>query len=180
MGFYFVNLSSDIFVGLILIAGASYVYIKLVVFKYWERRGVPALVPSFPLGNFGPAVLQRLSIGEVAQNLYNQSTERFVGVYAITKHILILRDPVLIHGIFITDFGHFVDRGLYVNEKLDPFSASLSTLSGIRWKNLRTKLSPLFTPVKIKAMFSTILDCGASLRNYMHNAAKNEKLIDLR
>lgn len=180
MGIYFGNLSSDIIAGLLLIAGASYVYIKLVIFQYWQRRGVPALVPSFPFGNFGPAVLQRLSIGEVAQNLYNKSTERFFGVHVMTKPILMLRDPDLIRAVLIKDFAHFVDRGLYVDDKMDPMSVSLATMSGNKWKNMRAKLSPMFSSGKLKAMFSTILDCGASLQKYMQNAAKNEDVIEVR
>lgn len=180
MGLYFENWSADIIVGLVLIVGALYVYLKLVIFQYWKRRSVPALVPSFPFGNFGPAVLQRLSIGEVVQNLYNKSTERFFGVHVITKPVLILRDPDLIRGIFIKDFAHFADRGVYINEKLDPLSANLFTMHGMKWKNMRAKLSPVFTSGKLKAMFSTILDCGASLQSYMNNAANNEDVIEVR
>lgn len=179
MGFYFESLSYDIIAAILFFAGASYVYIKLVVFQYWQRRGIPTLDPSFPLGNFGPAVLQRLSIGEVAQNLYNKSTERFFGVYAITKPILMLRDPDLIRGILIKDFAHFVDRGIFVDEKTDPMSVSLATMSGNTWKNMRAKLSPMFSSGKLKAMFSTIMDCGVSLQKYMQNAAINEEVIEV-
>lgn len=179
MGFYFESVSSDIFAALLLIAGGIYVYIRLVVFQYWQRRGVPTLDPCFPFGNFGPAALQTLSIGEVAQNIYNKSTDRFIGVYAITKPILIVRDPDLIRGILIRDFAHFVDRGIYINLK-DPMSVGLNTVTGTKWKNLRAQLLPVFAPARLKTMFTTILDCGASLQNYMHNAAKNEELVDVR
>lgn len=180
MGFYFENVSSDIVVSFVVILGAVYVYVKLVMFQYWQRRGVPTLVPSFPLGNFGPSILQRLSIGEVVQNLYNSSTERFVGVHVIGKPKLILRDPELIHGVLIKDFSHFVDRGVYINEKLDPLSVNLITMHGDKWKTMRSRLSPVFTSGKLKAMFSTILSCGTPLQKYMHNAAKNEEVIEVR
>lgn len=180
MGFYFENWSSDIIAGIVVIVGAVYVYMKLVVFQYWKRRGVPAFETSFPFGNFAPVLLQKLSIGELIQNLYNKSTERFVGLQAITKPLLILRDPDLIRAVFIKDFAYFVDRGVYSNEKTDPLSAHLFSMNGEKWKNLRTKLTPVFTSGKLKAMFSTLLDCGESLQKFMHNAAKNEDVVEVR
>lgn len=170
MEFCLANIFTYIFVGLIFLVGASYLNVKLVLFQYWKRRGVPSLEPSFPFGNFGPAALKRLSIGEVAQNLYNKSADRFVGVHNNTKPILILRDPELIHGILIKDFAYFVD----------PISAGLSTSSGIRWKNGHATLSTVFMSDNLPAAFSTILDCGASLQDYVRNAAKNEDVIDVR
>lgn len=180
MGLYFANLPADIFAVLILIVCAAYVYMKLVVFQYWERRGIPSLKASFPLGNFGPAALQRLSVGEVLRNLYNQSTDRFIGVHVMARPILILRDPELIRRIFIKDFAHFHSRGIYVDEKVDPMSVSLPTVSGIKWKNMREQLTPAFTAARLKEMFSMILDSGVSLQNVMYKAGEKAEVIDVR
>lgn len=45
---------------------------------------------------------------------------------------------------------------------------------------MRGKLSPTFTSGKLKSMFSTLVECGGSLQNYLDEAATSGRLVDIR
>lgn len=162
-----------------VIFGVIYLYIRYA-YGYWSRRGVKSIAGTFPFGNFGPAFMQKLSIGELIEQIYHSTTDRFIGIYSFLRPVLILRDPEIIRNVLVKDFQHFHDRGVYSDEKRDPLSAHLFALNGEQWKNLRIKLTPTFTSGKMKAMFSTLVDCGTPLQNYMEKIANGERVTDMR
>lgn len=61
----------------------------------------------------------------------------------------------------------------------DPLSGNMFQLERQRWKDLRTKLSPTFTPGKLKAMFSTLVSCGASLQNHLEKVCSKGELLNV-
>lgn len=156
-----------------------YLYVRYV-YSYWQRRGVPYLTPSFPFGNFKKSFMQKLSLGEQIDELYHRTTEPFFGVYVAFKPTLIIRDTSLIQNILIKDFQYFVDRGIYYDEKSDPLSAHLVAIDGDRWKNLRAKMTPNFTAGKMRAMFSTLLNCKHPLQKHIRQVAQDDKCIEVR
>lgn len=166
----------------ILFSASCYLYIKYL-YSYWERRGVKYVEPSFPFGNLANNFLQKQSIAGLYQTFYNNSeaaTEPFIGIFSLFQPVLILRDPELIRKVLIKDFQYFVDRGFYHDHNVDILSANLFAIDGAKWKNVRTKLSPTFTSGKLKAMFSTLLDCNIPIKKYLDTAAKNMELVELR
>lgn len=179
-GLYFDNISVDLAAAMILICVTICVYIKFIVFTYWERRGIKYFPPSFPFGNVGPTIMQRMHIGVCAQELYRKTTEPFIGMFGVTRPMLMVRDPELLRLIFIKDFNHFMDRGVYIDEKHDPLSGHLFAMNGEKWRNLRSKLTPAFTSGKLKAMMTTLLNSGDILQKYVGEAAKNGNVIDVR
>lgn len=149
-----------------------YLYVKHL-YSYWERRGVPQLHPSFPFGNFGENVLQKLCPAGQIDAIYRATTEPFIGVYTFLRPTFFVRDPNLVRTILVKDFAHFTDRGVYVDEKNDPLSAHLFALEGDKWKNLRTKLTPTFTSGKMKSIFVTLLDGKRPLLQHIENLLAN-------
>lgn len=87
----------------------TYFYVRHL-YSYWERRGVPYLKPSFPCGNFGKSFTHKLAVWALLDEIYNGTTEPFIGIYAFFRPTLIARDPEFIRNIFIKDFPHFMDR----------------------------------------------------------------------
>lgn len=71
--------------------------------------------------------------------------------------ILLIRDPELIKCITIKDFDHFVNhRRVLTNgdaENPSLFEASLVAMENVRWKDMRSTLSPVFTGKKMREMF---------------------------
>ncbi|KAF5290750.1 hypothetical protein FQR65_LT11531 [Abscondita terminalis] len=101
-------------------------------------------------------------------DVYNEFDAPCVGMYALSKPILIIKDPELIKSILIKDFNVFSNRSFYSNEKIDPiFSNALSGIKTPYWKELRRKLSPVFTSGKIKMMMPLMLECGKNLEKYI-------------
>lgn len=170
LSYNMIFLPRDVFTYFIAIVIVLVTYLFYRKFTYWQRRGIKYLKPSVPFGHFGPIFMQQMSFGQLFDKLYNKTTEPVIGIYAAIRPLLMIRDPQLIHSVLVKDFQYFHDRGLYIDEKNDPMSANLVSLSGEKWKTLRAKLTPTFTSGKLKAMFSTLVDCGDSLSEYLNTA----------
>lgn len=99
-------------IALFIVIGVTiYLYMKYVVYLYWQRRGIKYIEPSFPFGNNGKSFMQKISIAEEMVEIYKSTTEPFVGTIGIFRPILFVRDPNLIRSILIKDFQYFVNRG---------------------------------------------------------------------
>lgn len=179
MGILFEKLSFDLAALLTIAFIVGYFYVQNA-FDYWKRRGFKSFSASFPFGNFGAAFRQKLSFSDVVERLYRRTSEPFFGTYAMLRPMLVLRDPEIIRSVLIKDFQYFTDRGVYIDEKKDPLSGHLFSMTGEKWRNMRTKLTPVFTSGKLKAMFSTMVDCGMPLVNYMDRAASKRETIEVR
>lgn len=165
---------------LIGVATLVYFYAKRT-YTYWERKGFKYL-PDFNyiFGHFQSTLTAKEFSGDFITRIYRSTTEPFIGIYSILRPILVVRDPELIRSIIIKDFQYFSDRDVHCNEDYDPLSGTLFAVSGQKWKNLRGKLSPAFTSGKLKAMFSTLLDCGSTLQCHLDKYADKGHLLDVR
>lgn len=149
--------------------------------NFWTRRGVEQLKPKFLVGDIGDLFKLKESIAEIYGKLYeNSKKSRFVGIYFTYRPGLLVNDPTLVQNILVKDSSHFIDHGLYVDEVNDPLSGHLFALGGDKWKNLRAKLSPLFSPGKLKMMFPTFLDCATNLQSFVGKQAKDGQIIEIR
>lgn len=77
-------------------------------------------------------------------------------------------------------FPCFQDRGIPVNEELEPLSSHLLNLTGIKWRSLRSKLTPSFTSGKIKIMFQLMVECAEQLREYLDKPAQNGEMMEMK
>lgn len=69
---------------------------------------------------------------------------------------------------------------MYCDEERDPLSGHLFSLSGEKWKNLRAKLTPTFTSGKLKAMFSSLVNCEEAVKNNLEKAVNDNEMVDIR
>jgi cytochrome P450 family 6 len=163
--------------GIFLVLYTYFIY----SYSYWKKKGVAYLEPSFPFGNIGDALLQRKSCGLTFQNIYNELEGYDLGgTYVFNRPTLVVRGPEMIKSILVKDFMYFHDHGTYFDEESDPLSAHLFMLTGQRWRNLRTKLTPTFTAGKIKMMFHILVDCGKELRAHVGQSAADGDTIEVK
>jgi cytochrome P450 family 6 len=150
--------------------------------NYWTRRKIHQNDPTFFIGNMLDVFRMKKTIPELLDNFYVKFKHHKVfGFYMSYKPALIINDPELIQDVLMKDFNYFHDRGMFTNEEFDPLSAHLFSLSGQKWKETRTKLSPAFTSGKLRGMFPTILDCGKVLERYLSdNVQSGQNVFECR
>lgn len=156
-----------------------FVFVKYV-YSYWDRKGFPCLQPSIPFGCLGPLVIKELCFGEVIRNVYMTTRAPFVGIYLLFRPALLIRDPELVKRILMTDFDYFHDRGLHYDEENDPIGAFLLAMPGQKWKDMRAKLTPIFTSGKLKQMLITTEEKKRLLKKYLDKVTETGSEVKLK
>ncbi|KAK4878993.1 hypothetical protein RN001_007139 [Aquatica leii] len=139
-------------------------------YTFWKRFGIPFLEPSVPFGNALDFLVLKYSRGEVIAEHYKTAKAKgfkHVGLFSFTTPEYMPIDLQIIKSILVKDFNYFTDRGMYVNEEIDPLTGNVFMLSGDKWKKIRAKLSPTFTSGKMKMMFNIVVECSNKLKRAM-------------
>lgn len=132
---------------------AVYVYMTRN-FKYWAKKGIMEIPPTPFIGNFSDCVMFRRSAAEFIKDLYDKGKGlKFTGFYIFDKPFLLARDPEIIKNILVKDFNYFTDRYVAASDDDALGTANLFILKSPHWKNLRNKLTPVFSSGKMKKMF---------------------------
>nr|CAD7432091.1 unnamed protein product [Timema monikensis] len=162
------------FVAIFLIAVYAY---NRFIYTYWWRQGVPYISPSVPFGNFWSVITQRECFAEGYRAIYDRCTGPWVGLFLLHKPVLMVKDPELIRTILMKNFANFHDRGMYVDEKDDPLSAHLFSLSGQKWRKLRAQLTSTFSSGKLKSMTPIMVSCTEELNLHLQEC---EDVVELK
>jgi cytochrome P450 family 6 len=163
-----------------IILAALYVYFK-TSYSYWEKRGIPTLKYTAPFGNFTYSFLFGKNPEYEVTEMYKAfEGHRVGGLYRFDSPSLLIRDTDIMKDILVKDFGHFVTRGLKFDEVSEPLDGHLFSLSGAKWRNLRVKMTPIFTSGKLKTLFGTVVECGKDLQVALQKAANNEETVEIK
>lgn len=129
-------------------------------YQHWLKRGFLSDGPNFPLDSLSGCAT-RLHTAEKFDEYYRRfKGEPVIGLFFVFTPAIAVYDPELIQAILVKDFTSFHDHYLYYNEESDPLSAHLLSIEGQKWRDRRTKLTPVFTSGKMKMMFDTINGIG--------------------
>ena len=115
---------------LIIIGICAGIYLRFRLFSkyYWKRKNVPYLEPGFIVGNTAEANVSK-TLDEVTSKIYLENKKhKLFGIWFYSKPMLLVQDLELIKKVLIKDFQHFQDRGISVNEELDPLNGKLFTI----------------------------------------------------
>nr|AFR43487.1 cytochrome P450 [Locusta migratoria manilensis] len=156
----------------LLVVGA--VALALVVWwrrysTHFSRRGIPSTTPLPVVGNMLDLMLRKTSMADTLTRLYRKfEPHPYAGVY-ITFPFVMVRDPELIRAITVKDFDHFTDHMEFFSlDKADTLSQRmLMTLKGKEWHSMRATLSPAFTTMKMKNMFTLMTDIARQSSDYL-------------
>lgn len=168
----FVSLWPNIFVYFLTVFALVYLYLKKR-FRYWADKNVPFVVPkSLLFGSNLDMILGRVSFQEFHATLYKQlAPHRFGGYYYFQRPLLLVRDPELVKHVLSLDFDAFGDRHIDADET-EPVRLNLFNLRGEKWKLMREKLTPAFTPTKIRLMVELMKECADELVNVLRKPAE--------
>lgn len=152
----------------LVILSTILILVNRYLLSYWTRKGIPQGIPKTLFGDFKDAFLHTVSIAEITKRLYLHSKQhRIFGVYLSYRPMLFINDPLIIRSIMNNDSHFFPDRGLHVNGLFDPLSEQIFFQGGQKWKKLRAKLTPAFTPGKLKAMLPIVTKNLATLNEFI-------------
>lgn len=125
-------------------------------YRYWTKRGFASDGATFPLDSLSGSGT-KLHNSEKFDEFYRHfKGEPIVGLFFLFTPAVAIYDPELIQSVLVKDFSYFHDRYLYYNESEDPLSAHLVAIEGQKWKERRSKLTPVFTSGKMKMMFEIV------------------------
>ncbi|XP_013141721.1 PREDICTED: cytochrome P450 6B6-like isoform X2 [Papilio polytes] len=151
-------------------------------FRYWEKRGIKYEKPVPFIGTYLPVMFRVKSMAQLAVDLYwKYPNKRVVGCYRLMRPELVVRDPVLVKQILVTDFVYFNERGFNTHKTyIEPLSKNLFFIDGDIWKLLRQRMTPAFTSGKIRAMFPLIVERAERLQNNAINVPSTGGVLDAR
>lgn len=142
---------------------------------------MPFEKPTFPFGSFDKMFGSKAPYFEFYKELYDNCAEPILGLVAtIGRPMLFVRDPYIARDILNRHFGHFNHRGLHVDENNDPMANTIFLQRGEKWKHYRSLISLAFTSAKLKGMFDTIVNCGASLHKRVDQLVESGEVFEIR
>ncbi|KAJ8718311.1 hypothetical protein PYW08_002548 [Mythimna loreyi] len=145
---------------------------------YWTSRGVFS-PPAWPIvGHILSVVMFKEQGGMCFKRIYDTyKDKRFLGCHQFYQRTLVVRDPELIKRMCVNDFQHFTDRGFFFNKDVDPLAGSVLFLRGNEWKRLRAKISPIFSPNKLRGMFPLIESTAAEFVTRIQDLLSQPKIV---
>lgn len=166
---------------LISVLTVFYLYYQYC-YTYWKRKGIFSLPPTFPTGNLGKSGIGQKSVFVQTREIHDEikaKGQRYGGIYCFNGPVFMAVDPEIVKSVLQADFDHFVDRGIFVNEKKYTLSNHSFAITGQKWKNRRVKLTPAFTTGKIKSMFN-IMMAKCQLVTKILNSKDQESVVDMK
>ncbi|XP_065370208.1 probable cytochrome P450 6g2 isoform X1 [Calliphora vicina] len=145
-------------------------------YNYWQRHKIPYIKAHPIFGNFKDIVLWKKDPCAHFQSLYNEQgvvggkpkDNPVVGLHVFNKPCLLIRDLDLVKNVLIKDFNQFSNRYSYSDPHSDAVGANtLFFAKNPKWKNIRSKLTPVFASGKIKQMFPLVEEIGRELDKYL-------------
>lgn len=170
------------FINLLLTFAVAIYYLYQKTFYHWRNLGVTQFPFALKKGNLGD-VGTKIHLGQFFADYYYRTKQlglKFSGLYFNTTPELLVTDLDLIRQILIKDFDYFPNHGKYVNEADEPINAHLFNLSDDRWKNMRNKISPVFTSGKLKMMFGTVSDVTDKMLSVIDDEISLSGQIDVK
>ncbi|XP_011868123.1 PREDICTED: cytochrome P450 6k1-like [Vollenhovia emeryi] len=161
---------------LIISLSLLYAYAKYRL-SYWSRRGVKSPPTHVLFGNFKDCITLKKSPSDVMREIYNSvdPDEPYVGFYIFHKPMLLMRDRELIKQMMIKDFDVFPNRRFGSGSERDSVGLdSILSMKQPRWRYVRTKLTPVLTGQKLKAMIPLMLECGKFMTDFIEKLPVDE------
>ncbi|XP_055301643.1 probable cytochrome P450 9f2 [Sitodiplosis mosellana] len=147
--------------------------------NYFMRRNMKHLKPTFLIGNTLKFNAKRTNPVKWLNSVYYKyPNEKVIGFFDMRKPVYFVRDVDFLRQIAIKYFDHFEDRTSLVSPKSDTLIGnSLLSLTGKKWHDMRSTLSPSFTSSKMQQMFELVVECADDMAKYFIEESMQNKPI---
>ncbi|XP_018363633.1 PREDICTED: cytochrome P450 9e2-like [Trachymyrmex cornetzi] len=137
-------------------------------FNFFKRNGI-IHIPSIPiLGAMVPIIFRQMSFVDFTRKIYNFNRDaKYIGFYATTKPVLMLRDPEVIKDVVIKNFDTFTNNPALADTNDYVLSQNLFGLQNAKWRHVKNLLSPFFTSHKLKTIFTLMSKHAADFAELM-------------
>ena len=179
----------EILLGLASLLVIAYFYCHRQ-WKYWTKRGIYQIQPSFPFGTLSPYFTKSEAMVNCMIRQGKEAGDRpFYGGYFLKNPVLFVKDVDLVKQITVKDFEYFINRrsstmrdiffaGTTRTDKI--WSTQMTSAEGDEWKNIRATFTPIFTSGKMKAMMIFIQESCSKLSNAFNNFATTKEDFELK
>lgn len=136
----------------------------------WREKNIPCIKPIPFFGNMLTIVLQRHSWTEFMQHCYNKipADVKYFGFYEFNSPMLILKDPLLIRNLMVTNSHHFSEHKDHLDQDREPLLwHSFYRLQGDKWKEMRETTQQVFTPANLRLHFDRVQSSSIAFANYL-------------
>lgn len=172
---------TGLLVGTLALICALIYFVSRKKFNYWKEKNIPFLEPQTLLGNYGPYILLKESIGEVVRDICLKFPEQpMVGAFLGTEPALIIQDPQIIKLVITKDYYNFSGREISDFCKKELFTQSLFFAYGDKWRVLRQNLTPMFSSAKMKNMFYLIENCSKVMERVLDEEVAANEVQEMR
>ncbi|XP_070162559.1 cytochrome P450 6B5-like [Polyergus mexicanus] len=162
---------------IILFLCAIYYYYTFK-FDFWKKRKVVGPKPVLFFGTVKDVILRRTSFMEYYKSIYMAYKDApLVGIFNQTMPILMINDFSLIKEV-TTNVGVFSWRGIKYSKKAESISHNLLLMNGEVPLQLRARLSPVFTPSKLKNIFPLLLQRSEIFNNWLDTLLSQNEEVD--
>ena len=151
--------------------------------QYWPKRGF-TLLGSETTGNLLVNMfLRKETYAHIDMKIYKRAKELnqpIVGSMEFNQPVVYVTDLDLLKNIFIKDFDKFMNRRSLKLEKTDPLlHKMLFFMENEAWKELRYKMTPIFTTAKIRKMFEIFHSSSMKLIRFVEKRCReNNGVVD--
>nr|QZP43636.1 cytochrome P450 CYP6EP1 [Bemisia tabaci] len=167
----------------LVLIGATLLAFYYMPLNYWARRGIPHVSALRCIFQTLAVTLRTKSFHEMLHEQHKAlEGHPYGGAYLLFRPTVILRDPELVKEWLVKGFAHFHDHVPKPDEKSSKLAGNLFALGGDRWRAVRTKVSPAFSPATVRFMHRTLEGCALELSSHLQRVcgAEGEAEIDMK
>ncbi|XP_018355275.1 PREDICTED: cytochrome P450 9e2-like [Trachymyrmex septentrionalis] len=157
------------------------IYYLFGKFNFFKRHNI-IHIPSIPiLGAMAPIIFRRMSFVDFTRKIYNLNRDaKYIGFYATTKPVLMLRDPEVIKDVVVKNFDTFINNPVFRDVNDYVLSQNLFGLQNTKWRHVKNLLSPFFTSSKMKIMFTFMSKHAADFAELMSTLPADKSDVNMK
>jgi len=165
----------------IVIAALGIYYYLFRNFNFFKRHGIIHVPPVPILGVMASIIFRRMSFVDISQKIYDFNQDaKYIGFYATTKPVLLLRDLELIKAILVKNFDTFINRPAFDEHDEYVLSQNVFALQNTKWRDIKKLLCFSFTSDKLRIMFNLMSKRAVDLAKFLSTLPADKSDVNIK